>query len=107
MIETLKALSLPVFHAPKPENLKASKYLTYDFIGQVGRVYAESAQGCSGCTFALDLYSQTDPWPDVAEVRSTLSAAGYITVAEAEDYEVDTGYHHVALTAYTAREEYI
>lgn len=104
---TLRPLSFPVLHTPKPEAVTEKRYLVYRTLGQTSTLYAEGREVCYATIFALDFYSDHYPWADIALIRALLTAAGYLCTVEEETYEDSVDLYHVALTVHSEREEFV
>lgn len=78
----------------------ARTYVTYQFIGQTGVLYAEGAEQETGVMYSVDLYTDAPPFESiVVDIKSRLAAAGWSCTVDAEMYETDTGLYHIAMSA--------
>lgn len=98
IFENLQALGVPVCHPPY---LGAErKYVTYQFIGQDGILYAEGAEQETGVMYAVNVYAERkDVFALMLDVKVTLEAAGYIVTVDTEIYEETEKLHRIVLTA--------
>ena len=76
-----------------------AQYITYQMVGQVGTIYAESTEAETGTEFWVNIWSKTDWTALVTLVKQTLLAARYRVTVEAEYFEKESGYYRVILTA--------
>lgn len=98
IFESLQALGVPVCHPPY---LGAErKYVTYQFIGQDGVLYAEGAEQETGVMYAVNVYAERkDVFALMLDVKATLEADGYIVTVDTEIYEETEKLHRIVLTA--------
>lgn len=102
--KALEPLGIPVTHPPYSGS--AETFVTYQLMGQVGAVFAESQEAETGMTFSVDLYTKGEYEQLVKDIKTLSAAAGYICTVDQEIYEIDTGRRHIAMTAVTAEEIY-
>lgn len=98
IFESLQALGVPVCHPPY---LGAErKYVTYQFIGQDGALYAEGVEQETGVMYAVNVYAERkDVFALMLDVKAALEADGYIVTVDAEIYEDTEKLHRIVLTA--------
>ena len=94
----LQALGISVCHPPY---LGAERrYVTYQFIGQDGILYAEGREQETGVRYAVNVYAERkEVFSLMLEVKATLEAAGYIVTVDTEIYEDAEKLHRIVLTA--------
>lgn len=94
----LQALGISVCHPPYLGSER--KYVTYQFIGQDGVLYAEGREQETGVMYAVNVYAERkEVFTLMLDVKSTLEAAGYIVTVDTEIYEETEKLHRIVLTA--------
>lgn len=102
--EALADVGLPCCHPPYRG--KASAYITYSLLGQVGQIYAEGREAETGVMYAVEIFSPGYSAQLLRDVKAALEAAGYIANVEMENYDHDTDRHQMSLTAVIEGAEY-
>lgn len=98
IFENLQALGVPVCHPPYLGTER--KYVTYQFIGQDGMLYAEGTEQETGVMYAVNIYAERkDVFTLMLDVKAMLEAAGYIVTVDTEIYEETEKLHRIVLTA--------
>ena len=98
IVANLQALGIPVCHPPYLGSER--KYVTYQFIGQDGILYAEGREQETGVMYAVNVYAERkEVFALMLDVKSTLEAAGYIVTVDTEIYEETEKLHRIVLTA--------
>lgn len=96
--ENLQALGISVCHPPYLGSER--KYVTYQFIGQDGVLYAEGREQETGVMYAVNVYAERkEVFTLMLEVKTLLEAAGYIVTVDTEFYEETEKLHRIVLTA--------
>ena len=96
--QILQALGIPVCHTPYLGSER--KYVTYQFIGQDGILYAEGREQETGTMYAVNVYAERkDVFTLMQEVKTTLESADYIVTVDTEIYEETEKLHRIVLTA--------
>lgn len=98
IFENLQALGIPVCHPPYLGSER--KYVTYQFIGQDGILYAEGVEQETGVMYAVNVYAERkDVFTLMLEVKTALEAADYIVTVDTEIYEETEKLHRIVLLA--------
>lgn len=96
--EILKEHEIPACHPPYLG--AARRYVTYQFIGQDGVLYAEGKEQETGTMYAVNVYAERkDVFALMLEVKSLLESVGYIVTVDTEIYEETEKLHRIVLTA--------
>ena len=102
--KALKDIGCPVCHPPYTG--KATTYITYQIVGQVGMVYAEGKEQETGVNYSVDIWSSSPFITLMLNVKTALETAGYIVTVDMEYYDSATKVHQVSLSATVEGEVY-
>lgn len=95
--EALEKLNVPVCHPPYKGN--AETYITYQFMGQGARLFAEGREAETAVQYIISLYAEGFAEELLREVKAALEEAGYIVEVDLERYDEETGRTQIALIA--------
>lgn len=79
----------------------AKEYITYQLIAQSSTLYADGSECETSVCYAVDLYTTTPPFADtISDIKTRLAGVDWSCIVENEDYEEETQFYHISMTAY-------
>jgi len=97
--KTVKDILIPLGAPVSRSNYNDSEatYITYFCYNEQGEEWAENVEIATGYYVQVDVWSDTDYVPLVAQVQAAMIAAGFIRTTAQDLYEPDTKTYHKAL----------
>lgn len=95
LFSVLSSLNIPFCHPPYTGD--AESFLVYYLENDARSGWASGQAWQNETTVSIEVFSRGPYESIVADAMSLLRAAGCSVACIAEDYETETGYHHVTL----------